>query len=156
MANDRNFPLVSTQNPASAGATLLGAIAGGDRAAGLGLSNSGIPVLNSAKNSQILTTAAPTMPRGASVILFDTTANAIAMSLPDGEVDNEELFLALQARPGANDVTISPTSANIRGAATSIVFNAVGDSVRLRWVTENYTTLAGKWYIVASNSATIS
>ena len=156
MANDRNFPLVMTPVPASAGSTLLGAAAGGDRNAGMGLSNSGIPVLNSAKNTQILTSAAPTMPRGASVLLFDTTANAIAMSLADGEVDNEMVFLALQARPGANDVTISPVSSNIRGAPTSIVFNAVGDSALLRWVVENYTNGAGKWYIVASNSATIS
>lgn len=156
MANDRNFPLVMTPIPASAGATILGAVAGGDRSAGMGLSNGGAPVLNPAKNTQIYTATPATLVRGAAVHLFDTTANAIAMALPDGEVDNEELFLALQARPGANDVTISPTAANIRGAPTSIVFNAVGDSVKLRWVVENYTTGAGKWYIVGSNSATIS
>lgn len=156
MANDRNFPLVSTPNPASAGATLIGAVAGGDRVAGMGMSSGGIPVLNSAKNTQIVTAAAPTFARGASVTLFDTTANAISMAIPDGQVDNEEITLALQARPGANDVTLTPTSANIRGVATSIVFNAVGDSVTLRWVTENYTTLAGKWYVVGANSVTIS
>lgn len=156
MANDRNFPLVVTGNPASAGATLLGAVAGGDRASGMGLSNGGSPVLNPAKNTQIYTTTPVTLVRGAAVHLFDTTGAALACALPDGEVDNEEITLALQARPGANDVTITPVSANIRGAATSIVFNAVGDSARLRWVVENYGTGAGKWYIISTNSATIS
>lgn len=156
MAQDRNFPLVKSPTADAAGATQIGMVAGGDRAAGLGVAPGGNVVLNPAKRTQIITAAAPTMARGAGVHIFDTTANAISMSIPDGEADNEELFFALQARPGANDVTLLPTSANIRGAATSIVFNAVGDSARLRWVVENYTTGAGKWYIVGANSATIS
>ena len=155
MANDRNFPLVMTQLPDAAGATQIGVIVGGNRAAGLGVTPGGNALRNPGKNTQVITAAAPVMARGAEVHIFDTTGNAISMSIPDGEADNEELFLALQARPGANDVTLLPTAANIRGAPTSIVFNAVGDSVRLRWVVETYPA-TGKWYIVGNNSATIS
>ena len=75
--------------------------------------------------------------------LLDTDG-ADALTLADGETGQE---ICITMIDDGGDGTLTP--ANLAGAVTQIVFDDVGDSVKLRF-------LNGNWCVVGQNGVTIS
>lgn len=75
-------------------------------------------------------------------IALDTTANPITLNLPLGlsEHNGNVILVKLRARPGTNDVTITPSGSDTINGTSSLTLSTEGEAVRLV-----YTRTLKRW-----------
>jgi len=72
--------------------------------------------------------------------VFDTTSNAIAATLGDGDFIGQIKTMVLATRPGTNDVTLTVTN-HVTSDPEVFTFDAVDEALALLWTGTEWVTL---------------